>query len=183
MMNCNNTYKLVVILVWMMAWTSSLKISPTVVGRGLRGISYVTIHVDQPMAQRNKWQLAMSKISDFENVTRSDLIFNVIQRQITDDVNVNIGAKLDSLSAQSRELKAEFTTQYKELKEDFTTQSRELKAEFTTQYKELNSKLDNLRGQVQPLQVIYTLLVFAAGSVGTFILMKIDWNELPKLFK
>ena len=91
----------------------------------------------------------IAKISDFENITRADLIFNLITKDIDSEVDKKFIYLVDSLN-----LKIE--KQFDVLRNTM---------------EQIQIQQAEIRDSISPLKNINLQLVFGGGSVGTVLLM------------
>ena len=136
----------------------------------------------------------VSRIEDFRNITKQDLIFNEIRRQVIESSDEKftifyekVDRKFEQLIASIRESNAMIDASTREsnakidsLKIDLNSK---IDAKIDASTKEFNAKIDELSDKIRPLQLVYSGGIVLATSLLTFLATKINWTVFPDLFK
>ena len=147
----------------------------------------------------------VSRIEDFRNITKQDLIFNEIRRQVIESSDEKftifyekVDRKFEQLIASIRESNAMIASLKIDLNSKIDASTREsnakidslkidlnskIDAKIDASTKEFNAKIDELSDKIRPLQLVYSGGIVLATSLLTFLATKINWTVFPDLFK
>ena len=116
----------------------------------------------------------VSRINDYTNVTREDLIFNNIQRDIESELTRTLTTLLDTKFSSLETQIMNLDTRVSNLDTKLSTEINNLDTKFSTEIK-------SLENNILPLSNIYAILLVLGGSLVTFVVMniaKIDWSSV-----
>ena len=136
----------------------------------------------------------VSRIEDFRNITKQDLIFNEIKRQVIESSDEKftifyekMDRKFEQLIASTRELNAKIDSLRIDLNSKMDAKidasTKEINAKIDASTKEINGTIDELTDKIRPLQLVYSGGIVLATSLLTFLATKINWTVFPDLFK
>ena len=139
---------------------------------------------------RNRIQLRMiSSTPDYANVTREDLIFNDIKRDIESDLSRTISSlfdqKLAPITSEVKALGTELSSEIKALDTKFSDKISALDTKLSSEIKTLDTKFSDkisaLEIKIYPLANIYLAALVAGSSLLTYIIMslaRVNWTSI-----
>ena len=152
----------------------------------LKDLKYVFVHEQVKSSRLND----ISKIDDFRNITRDDLIFNEIKRQVIENADEKfckfldkIDAKFDVLNMKIDSASKDTNTKIDVLNMKIDALSKDTNTKIDAVSKELNAKIDAVSDKIRPLELVYSGGIVVATSFVTFLALKIDWRLIQKFLK
>ena len=127
----------------------------------------------------------VSRINDYANITRNDLIFNNIQRDIESELTRTLTTLLDKkftdLSTDFKNFDTKLSAEIKNLDTEIKNLDTKLSTEIKNFDTKFSTEIKSLESKISPLSVIYTALVFSGGGLFSLVWMystKIDWSSV-----
>jgi len=115
----------------------------------------------------------LSKTSDFQNTSKSDLIFNVIANEIEDNVDRKFEVLIDKFNEKMdkifNDLKADNLLLQESTKRDIHLLRESTKGDIQA----VKESIEDMKGSISVLNNIYSACLFVGGSIGTLFFLYI----------